>query len=272
MHLNSKADRDGAVAAAERTVEIHRRLVDWLRPGQTLAEIDEFVARSLEQLDSRSAFLGYKAKPHPRFPSHACLSRNECVVHGTHDMDREPIVEGDLISIDIGVMHQGWIGDAAWTYAITEADEQALALMQAGRNCLARGIDAMQPGRPLLDWARAVQKHAEDECGFKLIRGLGGHGYGRTLHGPPFISNVVPKHPSEWADAFNPFKPGMLVAVEPMLSIGSDSVRSEGRGWPLFSSDHSLSVHYESDVLITEDGPVNLTAGLFELPDVVATG
>ena len=269
MYLRSPNDVEAATAAAERTVEIHRRLVEWLRPGQTLAEIDTFVAENLFDLNSTSAFLGYRAKPHPRFPSHACLSLNECVVHGTHDMTRTPIKEGDLLSIDIGVLHMGWIGDAAWTYAIVDAEPIALSLMQAGRDCLAAGIEAMQPGRPLLDWARAVQKHAEDECGFKLIRGLGGHGYGKSLHGPPFISNVVPQHPGEWTDAFSSFKPGLLVAVEPMLSLTTDSVRSVGKGWPLFSSDDSLSVHYESDILITEDGPLNLTAGLFDLPDRV---
>lgn len=271
MYLTSPTDVEGATASAERTVEIHRRLVDWLKPGQTLADVDTFVGNTLAELDSTSAFLGYRAKPHPRFPSHACLSLNECVVHGTHDMTRTPIKEGDLLSIDVGVLHDGWIGDAAWTYGITEVEPIALALMQAGRNSLAAGIKAMQPGRPLLDWARAVQKHAEEECGFKLIRGLGGHGYGKTLHGPPFISNVVPRHAAEWSDAFNSFKPGLLVAVEPMLSLTTDAVRSEGRDWPLFSEDDSLSVHYESDILITPEGPLNLTAGLFDLPDLVGT-
>ena len=269
MILESQSEIDGAQAAAERVVTVHERLVEWLKPGQTLSEVDAFVATTLKDLKSESAFLGYKARPHPRFPSHACLSVNDCVVHGTHDMTRSPLKEGDVFSIDIGVLYEGWIGDAAWTYAICGTDPQNLALMNAGKDCLAAGIKMMQPGRPLLDWARAVEDVAEKKAGFKLIRGLGGHGYGRTLHGPPFISNVVPKHSGEWSDAFTPFKPGLLVAVEPMLSVGTPSVRSEGRGWPLFTTDGSMSVHYEADIFITPEGPINLTAGLFDLPDVV---
>lgn len=271
MHLSSDKDVQSAARAADCVVQTHQRLAEWLQPGYTLAQIDEYIAGILADLNCKSAFIGYRAKPHPAFPSHACLSPNECVVHGTHNFTDAPIQEGDLLSVDIGVTHHGWIGDAAWTYAICGTDEQGHALMDAGKMSLARGIEAMQPGKPLLDWARAVQTHAEDECGFKLIRGLGGHGYGRTLHGPPFISNVVPSHPGEWSDAFSTFKPGLLVAVEPMLSLTSSQIRSNGREWPLFTSDDSLSVHYEADVLITEDGPCNLTAKLFDLPDVVGT-
>ena len=127
----------------------------------------------------------------------------------------------------------------------------------------------MQPERPLMDWAKAVQAHVEDTHDYGLIRGLGGHGYGRTLHGPPFISNVVPVHPGEWPDAYRAFRPGMLIAVEPMVALSTNGIRSEGRKWPIYTADDSLSVHYEADVHITESGPVNLTAGLFELPEIV---
>lgn len=269
MHLASEQEIGSAAKAAECVVQTHQRLAEWLQPAQTLAQIDHYIAGILSELECTSAFLGYRARPHPPFPSHACLSPNACVVHGTHDLTETPIAEGDLLSIDIGVSHEGWIGDAAWTYAICGTDEQGNALMQAGKGALAAGIEAMQPGRPLLDWARAVENHAETTCGFKLIRGLGGHGYGRELHGPPFISNVVPRHPGEWADAFTTFKPGLLVAVEPMLSLTTSEIRSNGREWPLFTADDSLSVHYEADILITADGPCNFTEGLFELPDVV---
>ena len=271
MQLASQEDINGATRAAECVVAVHERLVDWLKPGQTLAEIDSFVARSLQELGARSAFLGYRARPHPAFPSHACLSVNECVVHGTHDMTDTPTAEGDLLSIDIGALLDGWIGDAAWTYAIGGADQIGLDLMDAGRTSLRLGIEAMQPGRPLLDWARAVHDYVEKERGFKLIRGLGGHGYGRKLHGPPFISNVMPRHPGEWPDAFTPFKPGLLVAVEPMLSLTTSDISTHKKAWPIYSSDGSLSVHYESDILITEEGPRNLTAGLFDLPSIVGT-
>ena len=271
MVIHKQRDIDGAQAAAECVVQMHRGLVDFLSPGQTLPEIDAFIGRELKKMKSRSCFIRYRIPGQAPFPSHSCLSVNECVVHGTHEMSDAALEDGDLISIDIGVRHNGWIGDAAWTYAIREVSDDARRLMDVGKESLRLGIQSMQPGRPLSDWARAVQVYVEDESGFSLVRGLGGHGYGKNLHGPPFISNVVPRHAAEWTDAFNSFKPGLLVAVEPMLSLTTDSVRSEGRDWPLFSADDSLSVHYESDILITPEGPLNLTAGLFDLPDLVGT-
>ncbi len=184
-------------------------------------------------------------------------------------MTADPIDPGDLLSIDVGVIHCGWVGDAAWTYAINSASEEALRLMACGRQSLQRGIAAMQAGRPLIDWAKTVQPYVERECGFHLVRGLGGHGYGRNLHGAPFISNVLPRHPGEWPDAWAPFEPGMLLAVEPMLAIGSADLATANKGWPIFTADGSLSVHYEANVLITEDGPCILTAGMEQLPDNV---
>lgn len=267
--VTEEKDIAGATLAARKVVETHERLVAFLRAGQTLAEIDAFVGRTLTELDSISAFKHYRVRGHPPFPSEACLSVNACVVHGTHDMTADPVVAGDLLSIDIGVKHDGWIGDAAWTYVIEGADETSMRLVESGRESLRLGVDAMKPGRPLVDWARTVQDHVEKKCGFGLVRGLGGHGYGKTLHGPPFISNVVPTYPGEWPDAFRSFRPGMLVAVEPMIAVSTTEIRSEGREWPIYSADGSRSVHHEADVLITEDGPLNLTAGLFDLPDVV---
>lgn len=269
MVVTAPADIDAAAEAADCVVRTHQRLVDMVRAGVTLADIDRFVGETLADLGSRSAFLRYRIPGHPPYPSHSCLSPNACIVHGTHLMSDDPLVPGDVISIDIGVVKRGWIGDAAWTYAIEHASDEAQRLMDAGKESLRRGVAAMQPGRPLADWARAVQTCVETECGFHLVRGLGGHGYGRTLHGAPFISNVMPDSQSEWPDAWKTFRPGMLLAVEPMLAVGTAQTHSVSRQWPINTADGSLSVHYEADVLITEDGPRNLTEEMFELPDIV---
>ncbi len=269
MVISAEHDIESAHAAAQCVVKTHERLAEFLKPGQTLAEIDRFVSEVLSSLDCRSAFLRYRMKGHPPFASHACLSLNDCIVHGTHDMTDEPVKPGDLLSVDIGVVHHGWIGDAAWTYAIAEVSLEASALMTCGRESLRRGIDALRAGRPLLDWAKTLQAYVEGECGYHLVRGLGGHGYGRKLHGPPFISNVTPRHPSEWPDAWETFKPGMLLAVEPMIAIGSGEIVSEGQQWPIYTADGSLSVHYEANILVTDNGPRDLTQGLEELPDIV---
>src|SRR5262245_24927098 len=143
MVVTASRDIESAAVAAQCVVRAHERLVDYLRAGQTLAEIDAFVARTLKDLDCRSAFLNYSMQGHPPFRSHACLSLNHCIVHGEHDLTDEPIKRGDLLSIDIGVYHDGWVGDAAWTYAIQAASDEAMRLMQCGRECLRRGIAAM---------------------------------------------------------------------------------------------------------------------------------
>ena len=266
--INSK-ELDAAKLSAKHVVDIHYALTDFLRTGLTLSEIDSFVAQKLKKLKCKSAFFKYRIPGQPPFPSHSCLSVNDCVVHGTHAMTIAPLKPGDLISIDIGVTHQGWIGDAAWTWAIEHATDEHVNLMQAGKESLAAGVRAMQPNRPLMDFAKAVQAVAEEEYGFHLIRGLGGHGYGRTLHAPPFVSNVVPAHPSEWPDAWRSLEPGMLIAVEPMLAIGTGQIENERGTWPIYPADHSMSVHYEADVFISEDGPIDLTDGLQQLPNIV---
>jgi methionyl aminopeptidase len=269
MVVTAARDIEGAAAAAECVVQTHWRVAEHVRAGQRLAEIDTFIKDTLKDLRCRSAFFRYRIPGFPPFPSHSCLSVNNCIVHGTHTMSDTPLAPGDVLSIDIGVTHLGWIGDAAWTYAIESATESTAKLMHCGRESLRVGLETMQAGRPLVDWARAVQEYVEGECGFWLVRGLGGHGYGRKLHGPPFVSNVLPSHPGEWPDQWKPFEPGLLVAVEPMLAVGSSEIRSEPRRWPIFTADGSLSVHYEADVLITPDGPRNLTEGMWELPEVV---
>lgn len=227
------------------------------------------MAKVLAELGCRSCFLGYKVGRSPAFPSHACLSVNECVVHGTAGYLTRPLREGDVLKIDIGVWHQGWVGDAAWTYLFAPVAAEVRRLAECGKESLRRGVEQLRPGNTFLAWAQAVQQHVEEECGFHLIRGLGGHGYGRRLHAPPFVANSVPTYSGEWPDALTPCSPGTLVAVEPMLAIGTGETFQRGREWPVFTKDGSMSVHYEHDVLITEEGPRVLTAGLEHINDVV---
>jgi methionyl aminopeptidase len=262
-------EAQAARAAARKVVETHRRLADWLRPGVTLGDVDRFVARTLEELACRSCFLGYRVPRSPAFPSHACLSVNDCVVHGTAGYYTAGLKAGDILKIDIGVFFEGWIGDAAWTYVFGEPTPEVRRLTACGKESLRRGIEQLQPGRQYLEWARAVETHVEGECGFHLIRGLGGHGYGRRLHAPPFISNTLPAHRNEWPDGFLPAAPGTLIAVEPMIAIGTGQTMQKRNQWPVFTADGSLSVHYEHDILITEQGPEVLTEGMEELKDVI---
>ncbi|MCB9846525.1 MAG: type I methionyl aminopeptidase [Phycisphaeraceae bacterium] len=263
------AEADLAYAAAQHVVEVHRRLARWLEPGQTMAQIDAFVASTLEELRCRSCFLGYKVPRAPAFPSHACLSVNDCIVHGTAGSYTLPTKFGDVLKIDIGVTFRGWIGDAAWTYVFGEPSPEVRRLCDTGKESLRRGIDTLRVGTPLIEWARAVQGCVEVERKLHLVRGLGGHGYGRTLHAPPFVSNVIPAFAGDWPDASTRLAAGTLVAVEPMLALGTGETRHHRGTWPVYTADGSLSAHYEHDVLVTEEGPRVLSEGLDALEDVI---
>ena len=269
MLVRKPADIDSAAAAADMVTRTHEQLVEYLGPGRTLLEVDRQVQVILESLGCTSAFKGYRVRGHPPFPNQACLSVNDCIVHGTHDSLERPLEAGDIISVDIGVKYRGWIGDAAWTYGIEAIDDASRDLMECGKESLRRGVEQLQVGKPLIEYARSVQEYVEKEKGYFLTRGLGGHGYGRSLHDKPFISNVVPSYPGEWPDAWMPCEEGHLVAVEPMIALGTTETRTVGRTWPIWSADGSASVHYEADVLVTGDGPRNLTERMNQLPDIV---
>lgn len=260
-------DHDLALAAAQCVVTTHQRLAETVRKGQTLAQVDAQVARALDELSCRSCFLHYRVGRLPPFPSHACLSVNDCVVHGTAGSFTRPLQEGDLLKIDIGVWHKGFIGDAAWTYSIGKPSPEVRRLMEAGKESLRRGVSALSPGNTLLAWAAAVQGHVEREQRLHLVKGLGGHGIGRKLHLPPYVSNTVPTYPGEWSEATMVCQPGLLLAVEPMLAIGTADTRQLPRQWPVLTADGSMAAHYEHDVLVTEAGPRVLTEGLERLPD-----
>lgn len=271
----SPADADAAHAAAQKVVETHRRVADFLRHGHTLAEIDAFVGKTLESIDCQSCFRGYRVGRKPPFPGHACLSVNDCVVHGTPDSHPRPLAHADVLKVDIGVYFRGWVGDAAWTYVFGPMDPVTKKLTDTGKESLARGVKELRPGNTYLAWARAVQSFVEDERKFHLVRGLGGHGYSRRtkhdagLHAPPFVSNVVPTYPGEWSDAQTPCLPGTLVAVEPMIAVGTPDLAPARGKWPERTADGSLSVHYEHDILITDKGPRVLTEGLDQVNDVI---
>ena len=267
--VRTEQDAAGALDAAQRVVEVHRRLAGFLAVGQSLAQIDAFVADTLRELGAKSCFHRYAPGRMPPFPSQACLSLNDCVVHGTAGYTTKPLAPGDLLKIDVGVAYKGWIGDAAWTYSIGEPSADAARLMQAGKESLRRGIAQLGPDKPYAEWARAVQICVETEHGLHLVRGLGGHGYGRSLHAEPFISNNLPDPWESWPEASRVPVPGELIAVEPMLAIGTGQTRQKPRDWPIFSADGSLTVHYEHDVLITDTGNRVLTEGLDELDDVI---
>lgn len=278
----SKIDVSAAYDAAQKVVQTHRRVSSFLRPGMKLPEIDSFVARTLEDLGCKSCFREYPW-PHgqgPKFPSYSCLSVNNCIVHGTAGYYPHPMQAGDVLKVDIGVWRNGWIGDAGWTYVFGEMSPAIRKLTDCGKESLRRGVLELRPGNQFIDWARTVQNYVEVECGLHLVRGLGGHGIfdhrtGKpSLHTEPFVSNVT-KVDGGWREAYMPCLPGELLAVEPMLFLASGKVyerpgkQTSRKEWPIYTEDDTVAVHYEHDVLITENGPRVLTEGMEELVDVI---
>jgi methionyl aminopeptidase len=279
------AEIDGAHASGQLVVEIHRRIAAWLKPGVTLVAIDNFVGKLYEEIGCKSCFLGYRGANGPPFPSHACLSVNECVVHGTAAYYTKPLTTGDVLKVDIGIYFgtgpDKWIGDAAWTYVFGAPTPEVRRLMTAGKESIRAGIAQLRPGVKYIEWAKAVQDCVEKKHNLHCILNWGGHGIGqwkgeknRGLHLPPHLLNHRPVPADSWTERDWVWEPGNLIAVEPMIAVGTGETTQKKLNkwtydWPVFSADGSLAVHYEHDVVVTDAGPLVLTDGLESINDVI---
>jgi methionyl aminopeptidase len=214
-------------------------------PGVTTAELDDIAVAVIEQAGAKPAFKGYHG-----FPATICASRNCEVVHGIPGKVR--LVEGDIISIDMGAIVDGYFGDSARTFAVGAVSPEATALMVATRRSLEAGIAKCVPGNRLYDIGAAVQKVAE-AAGFSVVREYVGHGIGRAMHEEPQVPNygTPGKGPQLLA--------GMVLAIEPMINAGGAGVRQLDDGWTVVTADGKLSAHFEHTVAITEAGPYVLT-------------
>jgi methionyl aminopeptidase len=215
------------------------------RPGATTAEIDARAAQLLRDAGAESAFKGYHG-----YPATICASVNEQVVHGIPS-DRV-LVEGDVLSIDMGARLHGFYGDSAATVAIGQVAPEASALLQATEQALFRGIEAVKPGARVSDIGAAVQEHVEKH-GFSVVREFVGHGIGTSLHEEPQIANYGP------AGRGPRLSEGMVLAIEPMVNAGKPGVKVLSDGWTAVTRDGSLSAHFEHTVVVTGDGCEILT-------------
>jgi methionyl aminopeptidase len=220
---------------------------DWVRPGVRTRDLDVKVEEMVLGQGNLPAFRGYQG-----FPASSCISINEEVVHGMPG-DRE-ILEGDIVGIDIGLVKDGWFADSAETFCIGEVRPEVAKLCESCAAGLAAGIAAARPGNHLMDIGRAIQSRGRED-GFGIVETLVGHGIGRQLHEAPKVPNY------ECFTLPNPFlEVGMVLALEPMFTLGGSRVRVLPDGWTVVTSDGSLAAHYEHTVAITEDGPVVMTA------------
>ena len=218
---------------------------EFIQPGMTTRQIDEFAAGRIKSYGAKSAFLGYR-----KFPCHLCISVNEQVVHGLAG-DRR-VEFGDIISLDVGVVFNGFIGDTARTVAAGGCDVAAQRLMDVTEQALYAGIAQAVPGNRVTDISRSIQKYVEGH-GYSVVREYVGHGVGRTMHEEPQVPNYVD------AKCNQKLRPGMTIAIEPMVNAGRSDTKVLNDGWTVVTKDGQLSAHFEHTVLITEAEPEILT-------------
>ncbi len=233
-----------------QTAEILLILREKARPGVTTGELDEVAGAELKRRGLQSPFLGYAPGGLPPYPAVLCVSVNEEIVHGIPG-SRE-LREGDILSLDFGVEHRGFHGDSAVTVPIGEVDEDARALIEATRDSLYEGVAQMVPGNRLSDIGAAVQKCAE-AGGYSVVRQFVGHGIGRQMHEPPQVPNYG--RPGRGQR----LQQGMVLAVEPMVNMGSEEVQMLDDEWTAVTEDGQLSAHFEHTIAVTDDGPEILT-------------
>lgn len=221
-------------------------LVDAVKPGLLTSELDALTNKVLAQHNAIPSFKGYHG-----FPASVCVSINEQLVHGIPGKRR--IKEGDIVSLDVGAIYQGWHGDAAVTVGVGQISEEAKKLIEATRGSLMAGIAAACPTNHLGDIEWTIQSYAESR-GFSVIREYVGHGIGREMHEEPQIPNFGT--PGRGM----PLKPGMTFAIEPMVSTGDWRTRVLNDRWTVVMADGGLSAHFEHTIAVTENEAVILTS------------
>jgi len=229
---------------AETLAELALRV----RPGASTLELDRFAEAFLLARGARPAFKGYR-----NYPFTLCTSVNEQIVHGMPS--ERVLVEGDILSLDMGAIVDGYYGDAAVSLPVGRVGTEAERLLRVTRECLDRAIAAARSGGRLADIGRAVQGHAEAH-GYSVVRAFVGHGIGKSLHEAPQIPNFV--EPGRGRGPV--LKAGMVLAIEPMINAGAPEVRVLADRWTAVTVDGSLSAHFEHTVAITENGTEILTA------------
>ena len=221
------------------------RLEDAVRPGITTAQLDAIAEESIRGAGAKPSFKGYRG-----FPASICTSPNDVIVHGIPD--GTVLEEGDIISLDVGVLFGGFHVDSAWTFPVGQVDPSAAELLKVTEASLDAAIEQVRPGNRLGDVGHAVEQVAES-AGFSIVRIYAGHGVGRALHEEPWIPNYGPPGRREV------LSPGMTLAIEPMVNAGSAESRVLEDDWTVVTEDGRLSAHFEHTVAVTPEGHEVLT-------------
>lgn len=244
--IKSKREIEKMRRAGRLVAETHAFLQNFIKPGITTKELDRIAEDFILKNNGRPAFKGYNG-----YPASICTSVNEEVVHGIPGLKR--LKDGDIISIDIGVIVDGYYGDSAKTHPVGNVSKEALRLIKVTEESFYEGIKYAKVGYRLSDISHAIQKYVESN-GFSVVRDFVGHGIGQKMHEDPQIPNFGPpgKGPR--------LKEGMVLAIEPMVNAGTYHVRILSDNWTVVTFDGKLSSHYEHTIAITDGEPEILTA------------
>jgi len=243
--LKSERDLEAMRPACAVASTVLNEVAAFIQPGVTTRQVDEFAAGRIKHHGAKSAFLGYR-----KYPCQICISVNDQVVHGL--ANERQLRFGDIVSLDVGVIYGGYIGDTARTVAVGGCGVAAQRLMDVTERALYEAIAQAVPGNRVTDISRTIQNYVEGN-GYSVVREFVGHGVGRTMHEEPQVPNFVdPKSNQK-------LRPGMTLAIEPMVNAGQPGVKILKDGWTVVTQDGSLSAHFEHTVLITEGEPEILT-------------
>jgi len=245
IELKSKREIEIIKENGKIVADTLRFLGDKIKPGMMTLELDRLAERYIRDHNAIPAFKGYRG-----FPSNICVSVNNEVVHGIPG--QRIISEGELVSVDLGVLKNGYYADGAFTFPVGQVGSEAQKLTEVTYQALNCGIRAALEGRHLSDVSHAIQSHVEQN-GFSVVRDLVGHGIGKQMHEEPQIPNFG--KPGEGPM----LKSGMILAIEPMVNSGSFEIKTLEDNWTVVTADGSLSAHFEHTVAITENGAVILT-------------
>jgi methionyl aminopeptidase len=238
-----RMDEAGQVVAL-----VHAQIQRAIAPGVSTAELDEIARDTLEESGAVSSFLGYHG-----FPAHICASVNDEIVHGIPGNRR--LREGDIISIDVGAILAGYHGDSAWTYGVGQISDEAAALLRDTEEALYLAVDAAMSGNRLGAIGHAVESHAR-RVGRGVVRNYGGHGIGRQMHEDPHVPNIGRP------DRGVVLRTGLTLAIEPMLTLGSEDTATLADGWTVVTADGSMAAHFEHTVAVGPEGGRVLTRQL----------
>lgn len=248
--IKTRRELDAMRDAGRHVAEVLLELRERVRPGITTAELDAYAEKAIGARGVESSFKGYDPHGLPAYPAVLCVSVNDEIVHGIPG-PRE-LRPGDVVSLDFGVSSGGLHGDSAVTVVVGEGDEEKRRLLEISRQSLDDAMEVMLPGHRLSDIGHRVQSTVE-AAGFSVVRDFAGHGIGRAMHEPPWIPNYG--QPGRGPRLL----PGMVFAIEPMVTVGDPAVRVLDDEWTAVTADGSLAAHFEHTILITEHGPEVLT-------------